>query len=103
MVIAIVTFPAPSEPLSDPRALLEATAPAYQRIVGLKRKYFIGNERNAGGVYEWQDENAAAAFYNEEWRTRMAEQYGVTPTVELFDAPCVVDNVARDIVYADHA
>ena len=49
MVIAIVTFPAPQERLPDPRALLEATAPAYRRVPGLKRKYFIGNERNAGG------------------------------------------------------
>lgn len=100
MVIAVVLFPAPSEPLPDPRALLEATAPAYQRIPGLKRKYFIGNERSAGGVYEWCDREAAIRYFDDEWRTRMAERYGVTPNVELFAAPCVVDNDSNAIVYA---
>ena len=103
MIIAIVTFPAPPEPLPDPRALLEATAPAYQTIPGLQRKYFIGNARVAGGVYEWLDEQAATAYFDEEWQTRMAERYGVTPAVELFNAPCVVDNEAHNIVFADHA
>lgn len=100
MLVAIVTFPAPAEAPADPRALLEATAPAYREVAGLVRKYFIGNERAAGGVYQWRDRESAERYFDESWRVRMRERYDVEPAVEFFDAPCVVDNAEGAIHFA---
>ena len=103
MYVAIVTFDPPKTIPDNPRALLEATAPAYRDIAGLERKYFIGNERAAGGLYQWRDRESALRYYDDAWRQRMADRYGVAPTVELFRAPCLVDNVTDEILYADDA
>ena len=99
MYVAIVTFDPQASPPDDARALLESTAPAYERVPGLQRKYFIGNERAAGGVYQWSDRDSALRYYDDAWRQRIAERYGVEPRVELFSAPCLVDNVAGEIYF----
>ncbi len=99
MVIVLVTFPAPDSPIENPRALLEATAPPYREVAGLCRKYFIGNADLAGGVYHWADRSSAERFYDDAWHARIRDRYGVEPALQFFDAPCLVDNVAGEIVY----
>lgn len=99
MIIAIVTFPTPAEAPEDPRSLLEATAPAYREVPGLERKYFVGNARVAGGIYQWRDRDSAERFYDDSWRQRMTERYGAVPSVELFAAPCLVDNVNDQVLF----
>lgn len=101
MYVAIVTFDPPAVPPDNPRKLLESTAPAYRQIPGLERKYFIGNERAAGGIYQWHDRDSALRYYDDAWRARMADRYGVEPTVELFRAPCLVDNVAGEVLFGE--
>lgn len=99
MILTLVTFPSPATSAADSRALLEATAPAYRKIPGLRRKYFIGDGALAGGVYEWADRDSAERFYSGDWRQRMWDRYAIEPAVQFFSAPCLVDNVAGRIEY----
>ena len=99
MILTMVTFPTPSDPPADPEALIRSTAPAYRSVPGLRRKYFMGNSDVSGGLYEWQDRASAEAFYNEDWWSMFRERYSVVPELRFFDAPCLVDNVAEDIVF----
>lgn len=96
MITALVTFTpmtnradmSPMEKLE----LYESTAPKYQDIPGLIRKYFMGNGERAGGWYEWETRAQANAYFTPEWRKFIMETYGTDLTVEFFDCPCVVDN-----------
>ena len=92
-VFVLVKFPA-GAPLE--RAvfadLLQRTSVRYQTIPGLRRKLFIGGEGVGGGWYEWASRQQAEAYFNDGWRSTMLANYGVAPTVEYFDAPCIVDN-----------
>ena len=99
MFLTIVTFPAAST--ADPRALLEAAAPAYRSVPGLRRKYFIGNDEEAGGVYEWEDRASAERFFDADWRTRMEQRYGAVPALRMFELPCLVDNLAGEVLWRD--
>ena len=101
MLVTIVRLKAPAESPDDPSSLVQAAAPAYQQIPGLRRKYFIGNAEFVGGVYEWDNREAAEAWFDADWRQRMASTYGQIPTVEYFEAPCLVDNVTGEVLFAD--
>ena len=94
-VVAIVRFPVTRRLSADEqRALFEQTSPRYRSIPGLTRKYFIGAEGVGGGVYEWASREDALRFYDAAWRERMRLAYGADPEIELFEAPCIVDNEA---------
>lgn len=101
MVIVIVTFPTTPMSDTDSAALLRKTAPNYQAIPGLERKYFVGNDEVAGGVYQWQDQAAADAYFNDAWREKMWIEYKVKPELTFLKAPCLVDNVIGNIQYRD--
>ena len=75
------------------RELFERTAPAYREIPGLLRKVFLSGEGCGGGLYEWRSRADAERWYSPEWWQRMRAGYGVEPTLEWFDAPCIVDNL----------
>ncbi len=102
MITALVTFVPKSDRSAmtpaEKLALYEATAPKYQNIPGLIRKYFMGNGERAGGWYEWETKVHADAYYTSEWETFITENYGTDLTLEYFDCPCVVDNRAGDYV-----
>ncbi|MEM9301516.1 MAG: monooxygenase [Pseudomonadota bacterium] len=72
------------------RALLEATAPTYLTIPGLRRKTFLAGEAHAGGYYEWNSRASAEAFFDDAWAERMEERYGAVPTVTWFDLAAIV-------------
>lgn len=102
MYTALVTFKPKSDrsamTAAEKLALYEATAPKYQDIPGLIRKYFMGNGERAGGWYEWETKAHAEAYYTLEWEKFITENYGTDLSVEYFDCPCVVDNRAGDYV-----
>ncbi len=95
MITAIVQFRLPS-PLSLDEATrrFETSAPKYQNLPGLIRKYYIRSEdgRTAGGIYLWESRQAAERVYDGEWRERVAKLYGAEPTITWFDSPVIVDN-----------
>jgi hypothetical protein len=101
MIFALVTFmPYPKEPMSPAKRLelFERTAPNYQKIPGLLRKYYIGEPgKRAGGAYEFDTLASAKAHFTPEWEKFMADTYGSDLRVEYFDAPCMVDNTQNII------
>jgi hypothetical protein len=104
MITALVTF-APKAGRTemspaDKLALYEATAPKYQSIPGLIRKYFMGNSERAGGWYEWDSIESAKAYYTPEWEQFITGTYGTYLRIEYFDCPCVVDNANKTITIA---
>ncbi|MDE2362892.1 MAG: YdhR family protein [Hyphomicrobiales bacterium] len=97
MIAAIVQFRLP-KPVSVEEAarMFESTAPKYQDLPGLVRKYYIRSEdgRTAGGVYLWETRAAAERTYGDEWRERVASLFGEAPQIAWFDTPVIVDNSA---------
>src|SRR5262245_24594932 len=82
MITALVQFELPSPiTLAEATTRFEASAPKYQNLPGLVRKYYVLAEdgRRAGGVYLWESRQAAEAVYSGEWRERVTKLYGTTP------------------------
>jgi putative monooxygenase ydhR len=97
MITAIVQFELASAiTLAEATRRFESSAPKYQNLAGLIRKYYIRSEdgRSAGGVYLWESRQAAERVYDGEWRERVAKLYGAKPKITWFDTPVVVDNLA---------
>jgi heme-degrading monooxygenase HmoA len=97
MITAIVQFQLPNPvSLEEATRMFESTAPKYQNLPGLIRKYYLRSEdgRAAGGVYLWESREAAEKVYSGEWRERVAKLYGNAPQVTYFDTPVIVDNLA---------
>ncbi len=97
MITALVQFalPAPIS-LQDATRRFESSAPNYQNLPGLIRKYYVRSEdgRIAGGIYLWESRQAAERVYDGEWRERVRALYAAVPTITWFDSPVVVDNHA---------
>ena len=103
MITALVQFalPAPIS-LAEATKRFESSAPKYQNLAGLVRKYYVRTEdgRSAGGIYLWESRAAAEAVYNGEWRERVEKLYGAKPTITWFDTPVIVDNLSGAITKA---
>ena len=101
MITTLVQFvlPAPIT-LAEATRRFESSAPKYQNLAGLIRKYYIRSEdgRIAGGIYLWESRQAAERVYSGEWRERVENLYGVKPTITWFDTPVVVDNLAGGMI-----
>ncbi len=103
MITAIVQFGLPKPvSLEEAAKMFESTAPRYQNLPGLVRKYYLRSEdgRTAGGVYLWESRAQAETVYNAEWRERVSKLYGNTPQVTYFDTPVIVDNATGAITQA---
>jgi hypothetical protein len=101
MITAIVEFKLP-QPISKEQAreTFLSTAPRYQGLPGLIRKYyFIGPDgTKAGGVYLWQSREDAERLYTEEWRSFAKGKYGSDPVLTYLETLVVVDNVLNEII-----
>lgn len=104
MITAIVNFQLPT-PLTREaaRALFLQSAPKYQALDDLLRKYYLlsADGRTAGGVYLWHSRAAAEAFYDTAWRDFIRSKYGCDPVVEYFETPVVIDNQSGEILRDD--
>ena len=101
MITVINTIKLP-EPITraQAREIFLATAPTYQRVDGLVRKYYILSEdgRTAGGIYLWHSRAQADALYTPSWRAFVRARYGSDPSLTYFDSPVVVDNPIGEIL-----
>ncbi len=100
MITTIVQFGLPKAvSLAEAAQMFESTAPRYQNLPGLVRKYYLRSEdgRMAGGVYLWETRAQAEKVYNDEWRGRVTKLYGNAPQVTYFDTPVIVDNQSGTI------
>jgi hypothetical protein len=101
MITTLVQFALPSPiTLAEATRRFESSAPKYQNLAGLIRKYYIRSEdgRIAGGIYLWESRQAAERVYSGEWRERVEILYGAQPAITWFDTPVVVDNLAGGMI-----
>jgi hypothetical protein len=89
--------------LEEATRRFESSAPKYQNLPGLIRKYYIRSEdgRVAGGIYLWESRQAAEKVYNGEWRGRVETLYGAKPQITWFDSPVIVDNLMNGKIITD--
>lgn len=99
MITAIVNFKLPGVTRDAAAKLFQETAPRYQGMGGLVRKYYLHDPatETAGGCYLFEDQAAAEAVFNGEWRALIAERYGAEPDVRYFETPVIVDNASGSI------
>jgi hypothetical protein len=85
------------------KELASESAPRYQPVQGLIRKYYILSEdgKTAGGVYLWKSRGDAERLYTEEWKKHLEEIYGSMPSINYFQSYVVVDNKIGEIVEED--
>lgn len=95
MITAIVNFDLP-EGMSGAQAkeMFEASAPRYETVPGLVRKYYLFDAESGtgGGVYLWRDRASADALYEGAWRDTIRERFGSDPRIAWFETPVIVDN-----------
>jgi hypothetical protein len=99
MFIAIVQIPMTKRPKQAAVDAAAKSAPTYTALAakGLLKKYYLNGEAGGGGVYLWESEAAARAWYTPEWEERMAGAFGARPTVTYYDNHVIVDNEAGEV------
>lgn len=101
MITAIVEFRLP-QPMSIAQAkeTFLSTAPKYQGMPGLIRKYYFLSEdgSKAGGIYLWQSRADAERVYSDEWKAFVRGKYGSDPSLTYLECPVVVDNLSYEII-----
>ncbi len=85
MITTLVQFALPSPiTLAEATRRFESSAPKYQNLAGLIRKYYIRSEdgRVAGGIYLWETRAAAERVFSGEWRERVEKLWRHRATFE---------------------
>ena len=98
MITAIVRFKLPANiDAAKAAELFRGSAPKYEGLKGLVRKYYLfdAESRTGGGCYLWESREAAERVYNAEWRKMIADRYGAAPEISFFETPVIVDNSQR--------
>ena len=104
MITAIVRFKLPATVrLADAEKLFRGSAPKYEGLAGLVRKYYLFDEAShtGGGVYLWESRAAAERVYTAEWRQMIATRYGAEPEISYFESPVIVDNARPQVQAAE--
>jgi len=70
MITGIVRFQLPKGmTFEDAKSVYAKSAPNYQGAPGLIRKYYLfGQDQVGGGVYLWQNREAAEKMYSPAWK-----------------------------------
>ena len=103
MITVITRFAVPTTlNAGQMRAAFTQAAPTFRNVPGLIRKQFLlsPDGRTAGGIYVWEDEEAARTFMQQRIAPMIRDKFRVEPTIEFFDSPVIVENVAPDTVLA---
>ena len=101
MITVIVEFKLPKPVTREQaRATFLSTAPKYQGMAGLIRKYYFvtPDGAKAGGIYLWKAREDADRVYTEDWKKFVREKYGTDPSLTYLECPVVVDNLSREII-----
>ena len=95
MITAIVRFKLPATiDAAKAAELFKGSAPKYENLKGLVRKYYLfdAESRTGGGCYLWESREAAERVYNAEWRKMITDRYGSASEISYFETPVIVDN-----------
>ncbi len=100
MIVAMVRFPTGGASPQEMKGRYRSTAPKYQRVSGLIRKYYLLSEdgKFGGGVYLFESKESAEKLYSQEWRQYIKDFYGAEPVIEYCDCPVIVDNLSGQIL-----
>ena len=64
----------------------------------IRKNYIIDLDSGvAGGVYLWKKKMHAKIWLGAEFKKMVKDNYGEVPTIQFFETPIVVDNIAGDI------
>jgi hypothetical protein len=98
MIVVRVLFPTNTDDIKGLEQKMLGTAPKYEGLDGLTRKYYVTTEdgKHAGGIYLWESREKADAWYNEQWWSYMTEMWGERPLVEYLNCAIVVDNETQN-------
>jgi hypothetical protein len=94
MITAIVLYDLPkSIGLEECREHFTKIAPDFLKASGFLRKQFICRKEGdvAGGVYMWESQAAAEAFYSGPWREGIRARYGNDPRIQYFETVALTD------------
>lgn len=83
-------------PRDEVIAAFEASAPNYDGMPGLQKKYYLydGSER-VGGFYVWTERALAEAVHTDEWLKKVGDRYGAAAEITYFEVPVTVDNLGE--------
>ena len=101
MTVSITRFQLPTGvPIEAIKEALREVAPEFKHLAGLLRKYFLisEDEKTGGGVYLWNSMEEARTFNEGVLREMVREKFQVEASIEYYDAPVIVDNVASEII-----
>jgi hypothetical protein len=96
LTTVITRFAVPAEVnASDMRGDFAQAAPAFRNVPHLLRKQFLlsPDGRTAGGIYLWENEEAARTFMQQRIAPMIRDKFRVEPTIEFYDSPVIVENV----------
>src|SRR3979409_1526962 len=88
MITAIVLYDLPETiGLEECREHFTRIAPDFLKAKGFVRKQFICRKEGgvAGGVYMWETQADAEAFYTGPWRDGIRARYGNDPKIQHFE------------------
>jgi hypothetical protein len=94
MITAIVLYDLPeSIGLEECRAHFARIAPDFLGVPGFVRKQFIcrPDGKEAGGVYMWETQAAAEAFYSGPWVAGIRERYRCEPRISYYETVAIAD------------
>lgn len=76
------------------RKIAETARAKFEGMPGLRSKAFTINaaRREAANFYVWDSEDAARAFFTDRLLERVADLYGVRPSVEFVRIAALVEN-----------
>jgi hypothetical protein len=96
--IVIVQFDRPRA--SEEQAIKGGTssAPTYRNLAskGLIRKDYLNGDGGGGGVYLWENRQAAEAWFTEAKLDELTKRFGVRPRLTWYDTHVTVDNKAGE-------
>src|SRR6202453_888109 len=97
MITAIVLYDLPpSIGLAECREHFTRIAPDFLKAPGFLRKQFICGKQGdvAGGVYMWESQAAAEAFYSGPWSDGIRARYGKHPKIQYFETAALTDKAS---------
>lgn len=76
------------------RKIAESARAMFEGMPGLRSKAFTLNSerREAANFYVWDSEDAARAFFTDQFLERVTGLYGVRPGVEFVEIATLVEN-----------
>lgn len=100
MITVVTRFPQPAgKSPTDLKEMFRQSAPRFQTISGLVRKYYyVADDNTCGGVYLFRSRAEAEAMFDDAFAASIVERFGAPPRIEFLMTPVIVDNEAGAIL-----